>query len=114
MGKTVKGDVVIVPFPFSDLSNAKRRPALVAASLDGEDIILCQITSSSRTDSYAIPLSSTDFSSGGLPSSGTIRPNKIFTADRAIVVYKAGTLKQTKIQSVKNTLINIFSTDKFT
>jgi len=41
----VKGDVVVVPFPFSDLTGAKRRPALVLAELDGEDRILCQITS---------------------------------------------------------------------
>lgn len=109
MEKTVKGDVVVVPFPFSDLSNAKRRPALVAATLNGKDIILCQITSRLRADSYGIPLFSTDFSSGSLPSPSTIRPNKIFTADRSIVLYKAGSLKQTKIQSVKNTLINIFS-----
>jgi len=45
MAKFVKGDVVIVPFPFSDLSQSKRRPALVIAGLDGDDLILCQITS---------------------------------------------------------------------
>ena len=43
MARFVKGDVVVVPFPFSDLSHAKRRPALVIASLKGDDAILCQI-----------------------------------------------------------------------
>ena len=41
MEEFVKGDVVIVPFPFSDLTQAKRRPALVIASLSGADVILC-------------------------------------------------------------------------
>jgi hypothetical protein len=45
LGRFVKGDVVVVPFPFSDLAQAKRRPALVVAELEGDDRILCQITS---------------------------------------------------------------------
>jgi mRNA interferase MazF len=44
MGKFVKGDVVIIPFPFSDLSGNKKRPAFVVADLSGDDIIVCQIT----------------------------------------------------------------------
>ena len=45
MARFVKGDIVVVPFPFSDLTQAKRRPALVITTLKGDDIILCQITS---------------------------------------------------------------------
>ncbi len=45
MGKFVKGDVIVVPFPFSDLSASKKRPALVVASLKGDDVILCGYTS---------------------------------------------------------------------
>ena len=41
MAKFVKGDVVVVPFPFSDLTQAKRRPALVISKLEGDDIIFC-------------------------------------------------------------------------
>ena len=45
MERFVKGDVVVVPFPFSDLTAAKRRPALVITAFPGDDVILCQITS---------------------------------------------------------------------
>lgn len=82
MARFVKGDVVIVPFPFSDLTQTKRRPALVIATLPGDDLILCQITSQSITDSYAIAITSDDFASGGLNQNSNIRPNKLFTADR--------------------------------
>ena len=44
MARFMKGDVVVVPFPFSDLTQAKRRPALVISALEGDDLILCQIT----------------------------------------------------------------------
>lgn len=43
MAKFVKGDVVVIPFPFSDLSGNKRRPALVIADIQGTYIILCQV-----------------------------------------------------------------------
>jgi len=45
MERFVKGDIVVIPFPFSDLSGTKRRPALVIADFHGDDILLCQITS---------------------------------------------------------------------
>ena len=59
MEKFVKGDIVIIPFPFSDLSGAKKRPSLVLANLKGDDIILCQITSQRVNDDYAIPIERT-------------------------------------------------------
>ena len=66
MGRFVKGDVEVVPFPFSDLTMSKRRPALVLAGLTGDDLILCQITSQGISDRYAVDLSTADFASGGL------------------------------------------------
>mgnify|MGYP001579041457 CR=1 FL=1 len=57
MARFIKGDVVVVPFPFSDLTESKRGPALVISALEGDDLILCQITSQSVRDDYAVPLS---------------------------------------------------------
>ncbi len=100
MAKLVKGDVVVVPFPFSDLTQAKRRPALVISTLEGNDLILCQITSQSVKDNYAISLDDKDFETGGLKQSSNVRPNRIFTADIHIVLYKAGNLKIEKVSEV--------------
>jgi mRNA interferase MazF len=61
----IKGDVV-VPFPFSDLTGAKRRPALVIAELEGDDVILCPMTSHSIRDKSAISVSHDDFTTGTL------------------------------------------------
>jgi mRNA interferase MazF len=41
MATFVKGDIVVLPFPFSDLSDAKRRPTLVVATLPLNDLMLC-------------------------------------------------------------------------
>ena len=109
MGKSVKGDIVVVPFPFSDLSAAKKRPALVVASLTGDDVILCQITSQAVSDSYAIPIVDADFSSGSLHQSSNVRPNRLFTADAGIILYRAGVLTPGKVQEVVAKIIQIIS-----
>ena len=108
MATFVKGDVVVVPFPFSDLSDSKRRPALVLADLSGDDIILCQITSQFSKDSSAILLSETDFSNGTLKADSHIRPNRLFTADKRIIAYKAGSITAAKYQEVFEVLAELF------
>jgi mRNA interferase MazF len=107
MGRFVKGDVVVVPFPFSDLSSSKRRPAFVITPLTGDDVILCQITSQKRADSYSIPVSSADFTTGGLSYDSNIRPNRLFTADSNIIAYCAGTLSKTKTRQVIEKIVQI-------
>ena len=109
MGRFVKGDVVVAPFPFSDLSAAKKRPALVIASLTGDDVILCQITSQTIADNYAIPIADTDFTSGGLHQESNIRPNRLFTADANIILYRAGVLSPKKVQEVVAMIVQIVS-----
>jgi mRNA interferase MazF len=105
----VKGDVVVVPFPFSDLSAAKRRPALVVAKLTGDDLILCQITSRTISDQYAIPLTARDFASGRLRQSSNVRPNRLFTADSNLILYRVGCLKPAKLQEIVARIIEIIS-----
>ena len=107
MEALVRGDDVVVPFPFSDLSEAKRRPALVVAPLTGNDVILCQITSRAVTDDYAIAATVGDFTAGGLRQDSNIRPNRLFTADSGIILYRAGTLGGPKVQEVIAAIIEV-------
>jgi len=100
--------VVVLPFPFSDLSTAKRRPALVLASV-GSDVILCQITSKERRDKYSILLEQQDFVAGGLHQASVIKPHKLFTADKSLVLYSVGTISQEKRTEVLLQLNAIFS-----
>ncbi len=107
MGRFIKGDVVVVPFPFSDLSKAKRRPALVLVDLKGEDLILIQITSQAVFDDYALGLDNDDFNEGTLHKKSNIRPNRIFTADKKIIVDRIGSLKESKMLEIINKTIDI-------
>ena len=107
MAKFVKGDIVVVPFPFSDLTNAKRRPALVIPALEDNDLILCQITSQTIKDNYAIPIDDKDFETGSLKQPSNIRPNRIFTADNQIILYRVGNLKPDKLNQVIEKIVDI-------
>jgi mRNA interferase MazF len=110
MAGLVRGDLVVVPFPFSDLSATKRRPALVIATLQGDDVILCQITSQATRDSSAISLTASDFSVGSLRVASHIRPNRLFTADSQLILYRVGAVTNAKLSEVVSTIIQIIST----
>jgi mRNA interferase MazF len=109
MGRFVKGDVVVLPFPFSDLTTSKKRPAVVVASLSGDDVLVCQITSKTVSDKYGVAVSGTDFSSGRLNRDSNIRPNRLFTAASAIVLYRAGRLTTNKMAEVTAKIVEIVS-----
>lgn len=102
------GSVVLVAFPFSDLKGHKIRPALVLATVEFDNLILCQITSKPYSSKTAIRLESSDFSQGKLPVTSFIRPDKIFTADTSIIKNKAGELvikkKNMVLQGVRKIL----------
>jgi mRNA interferase MazF len=100
---------VVLPFPFSDLSSSKRRPALVIAPLRGNDVILCMITSRPMRDPLAIPLTVADFAHGELPVRSYIRPTRLFTADGSIIQRSVGQLTSTRLDQVLQTLIAVIS-----
>jgi len=102
------GDVVVLPFPQTDLQVGKRRPALVVVTLPGDDLILCQITTQIRRDSYSIPLSAGDFKQGRLNIDSFIRCNRIFTVDQAVILYTAATIKPEKLSEVHAAIRSLF------
>jgi mRNA interferase MazF len=77
----------------------------VIAALKGDDVILCQITSQARADEYSIQLENVDFASGGLNQSSRIRPNRLFTADIGIIVYRACRISRHKVNEVVDRLV---------
>jgi mRNA interferase MazF len=107
MEEFVKGDIVVLPFPFSDLSTNKRRPAIAMAKGEYGDIILCQITSKPNKEPEIIELKDKDFREGKLKITSYIRPRKIFTADLGLILYKAGKIKKEKIREVEDAVCRV-------
>jgi mRNA interferase MazF len=99
--------IILIPFPFSDLSQSKLRPAVVLANAGKEDWILCQITSKSYADLQSIKLTDDDFANGSLKLVSYARPGKLFTANSSLIVSKVGELKQEKFQKIINVVVSL-------
>lgn len=92
MATSSVGQVVLVRFPFSDLSKAKLRPAVVLADAGRRDFVLGQITSNSYADPTAIELRDEHFTEGGLHRVSFVRPGKLFTANEKLIARSVGAL----------------------
>ena len=104
------GTVVLVPFPFSDLSQAKLRPAVVLADVGRGDWILCQITSNPYGDPRAIMLEDTSFTVGALRVVSYARPGKPFTANSTLMVTQVGVLQAAPFQHIIEAVVALLHT----
>ena len=101
------GSVVLVPFPFSDLSQSKRRPAVVLAGAERGDWILCQVTSKSYADGRAVELTDCDFQQGSLRSVSYARPAKLFTAHDSLFVSAVGVLTADSLERITAEVVSV-------
>jgi mRNA interferase MazF len=108
VGTPTVGQVVLVPFPFSDLSQTKMRPAVILADAGRDDWILCQITSNPYGDENAITLLTKDFKSGSLRVTSYARPGKLFTANNSLIVETVGGLKKSMVNKLIRGVIRLF------
>lgn len=105
------GAVVLVPFPFSDLSQTKLRPALVLAPAGRGDWILCQVTSNSYGDANAIELRDESFQTGALRVISYARPGKLFTANDSLIVAQVGSLEAEAFKRIIEAVIDILQSN---
>jgi mRNA-degrading endonuclease toxin of MazEF toxin-antitoxin module len=111
MGTLAAGSVVSVPFPFSDLSQSKIRPALVLAGIERNDWILCQITSNPYSDPHAVTVTDESFSKGSLQRISYVRPGKLFTANEQLITVEIGSLKKEALEKVIDAVIAILQSN---
>ncbi len=102
----VKGDVVVLEFPFSDLISFKRRPSLIIKIPSGEDVIICQITAESQKKDVEVSVRNNEFAKGGLKRDSYVRIDKITTIKKTRIKYKVGSLKPEKFGEILDKIIS--------
>lgn len=104
-----KGDIVLVPFPFTDLTNTKIRPAIILSSKQ-DDITICFVTSLIiLKDEDDIFVEKSDLN--GLKLDSIIKINKIATIDKDLIEGKIGVLENHHIDKINERLIKYFDLD---
>lgn len=96
-----KGDIVLIPFPFTDLSTNKTRPAVVVSVAGFEeqtgDFTVAMITSVPHTTIYDYELQ--DWKEANLLSPSWVR-SKLVTLNPKLVRYKPGRLSKLDSEKV--------------
>jgi mRNA interferase MazF len=107
-----RGDIVLVSFPFTDLSSSKRRPALVvspdAFNERMQDVVLAAITSQ-LTDDRPLTIERADCVDGTLPQTSVVKAAKLFTIHSTLVLKKICALRPEKLQAVLAEIRRLFS-----
>ena len=110
MGTFAKGDIVLFPFPYTDLTNRKLRPCLVISNEMKEDIILCQITSKNiQRDEHTIEIKQNETIKGSLMIDSYIRTNMLFTAATKQIQRKLCSITDRKYKEVVNSINKIIT-----
>lgn len=107
-------DIILIPIPFSDFSTSKKRPAIVISNSSynkyNEDVICCAITSNPRNYAGCVPIDNYDLESGHLKYESQIKPTKVFTLNKNLIIKFLARLNAEKSKEVirsLNSFINI-------
>ena len=103
-----QGDIVMTNFPYTDLSQTKKRPAVVL-STKGQ-YILAQITSQFDLDEYTLPIRDVDLQQP-LPKQSYVKTNMIFTLDDSLIIEKKTAFKENALEVVLESVKTIFEVE---
>ena len=96
-----QGDIVFLPFPYADLSGAKKRPVVIVSHDVSPlgDIIVAKITSTLRNGRFSFPLADTDLTTP-TPFKSEIQCDELFTVHESLIIRKLSSLHRQSLQGV--------------
>lgn len=106
------GDVVVVPFPYTDLSTAKVRPALVISTVEfnrgGPDMIVCAMTSNLAHAPASLVVTPEAMESGRLPAASRVRVGKVALLQKSLVRHRVGQVRPEVFRQVMREFETLF------
>ena len=110
--KYSQGDIVLLPYPYTDLSNTKQRPAVIISkdSVNKQNYIVAKITSVIRGDRFSFPISTNDIDRE-LKYESEVRTNEVFTVSPTIIIKKFATFKKEPLKQLTESVMDHISVD---
>lgn len=105
-------DIILVPFPFSDQTGRKVRPALIVSNDNynetNDDVIVCAITTVLKPSKYAVVIEQKDIEEGILYQKSTVKTENILKINKNIIIKKITSLKKETFSKITDILEEIF------
>ena len=107
------GDVVLLPFPFTDYTSSKQRPALIISSRDWnktrDDVIVVAISSKIGRSKFEYVLNKREQKSGSLRVPSVVRLGNIYTVDKRLLRERIGSFGEKTVRSIQSGIHKIIS-----
>ncbi len=104
-------DIVLIPIPYTDLSSHKKRPVVIVSNNQYnsifEDVIVVAITSNLEQIKFPIPIDNGSLEEGSLKVPSLIRPDKIYTLNKNIIIKKFGKVSNKVFEQIKESIAKI-------
>ena len=105
--------IILMPFPYTDLSGVKKRPSLVVSSTDfnsrNDDVICCLITSNPEDSQHSIRINNKDMENGYLEFDSKVKPYRIFTINKKLIYKVLGRLNSAKSKMIAEEIHKIMN-----
>jgi len=103
--RSKRGDIVLVPFPFTDLSSSKKKTRVLSSPPDwfsssNQDLVPVAITSQIGDDPRSVLLDETDFLGGKLPKRSMVKLAKVFTIHSALIGKRIWAITESKLEEI--------------
>ena len=107
LNKFNQGEVILVPFPFSDQSKVKNRPAVVVSKLNNQDLIVAKITSALKNDENCFKINNSCLNFQ-IDKESEVRTNTILTIEKKLVIKKLGSIKKEEMIIILDKIVENF------
>lgn len=105
-------ELILLPYPFSNLEGNKVRPALVVSNdsfnKKGDDCIMVPLTSVIKNEPYSVLINQQDLCSGKLLKQSRIRVDKIFNVEKSLIITRIGIINDKTFEKIKSEIVKIF------